>query len=116
MGDDTSIDGGRDVDAGKPPRGDAAPGPDAAPAPDSSPRGGDWYGCFAVDDGAQTCRELCAGEDRTCTDDCNGEVWWAYSLWGPCDHSQPTRFGGSSCDETAFIGTGDTIYVQCCCR
>jgi hypothetical protein len=75
-----------------------------------------YYGCFAVADNTYTCNEMCASESRTCTTACGGKVWYAYSLAGPCAASQPTSFSGASCTQKAAIGTGDTIYVQCCCQ
>jgi hypothetical protein len=85
--------------------------------PDAPPAGPPaYYGCFAVDDGAYNCTEICASESRTCSTGCNGNVWYAYSLAGPCAASQPTSFSGNSCSQKAVIGTADTIYVQCCCQ
>ena len=88
-----------------------------APSLDAPPAGTPgYYGCFAVGDGAYNCNEMCASESRTCSTSCNANVWYAYSLAGPCAASQPTSFSGSSCTQKAVIGTGDTIYVQCCCQ
>jgi hypothetical protein len=106
----TRLDGG--VDAAADAAIVAGDGPTGQDAAVGTP---EWYGCFAVADGATTCTELCRSEGRTCGT-CNGEVWYAYSLAGPCAASQPTRFGGTSCSDHATIGTGDTIYVQCCCQ
>jgi hypothetical protein len=75
-----------------------------------------YYGCFAVADDTYNCTEMCASEQKTCSTGCGTKVWYAYSLAGPCAASQPTNYSGNSCTQKAAIGTGDTIYVQCCCQ
>jgi hypothetical protein len=87
-----------------------APNPDAPLGPPG------YYGCYAVADNTYTCNEMCASESHTCSTACGAKVWYAYSLAGPCAASQPTSFTGTSCTQKAAIGTGDTIYVQCCCQ
>jgi hypothetical protein len=85
--------------------------------PDAPPAGPpEYYGCFAVGDNVYTCNEICASESKTCSTGCGTKVWYAYSLAGPCAASQPTSFSGASCTQKTAIGTGDTIYVQCCCQ
>lgn len=85
--------------------------------PDAPPAGPpEYYGCFAIGDNVYTCNEICASESKTCSTGCGTKVWYAYSLAGPCAASQPTNYSGSSCSQKAVIGTGDTIYVQCCCQ
>src|SRR5688500_17232465 len=78
----------RAADAPDKPMGDA-PTVDARviDAPPAGPPG--YYGCFAVGDGAYNCNEMCASESKTCSTGCNGNVWYAYSLVGPCSASQP---------------------------
>ena len=101
---------------------DASPKPTDAPnidAPniDAPPAGpSEYYGCFAIADNMYTCNEICASESKTCSTGCGAKVWYAYSLAGPCAASQPTSFTGTSCSQKTVIGTGDTIYVQCCCQ
>lgn len=75
-----------------------------------------YYGCFAVADNTYTCTQICASQSKTCSTACSGNVWYAYSLAGPCANSQPTNYSGGSCSQKTVIGTGDTIYVQCCCQ
>lgn len=97
---------------------DAPPGTVDAPI-DGPPLGPpEFYGCFAVADNTTTCTQLCASESppKTCSTGCGTKVWFAYSLAGPCAASQPTSFTGTTCAEKTNIGTGDTIYVQCCCQ
>jgi len=85
--------------------------------PDAPPTGNpEYYGCFAVADGAYNCTEICASQSLTCSTGCGTKVWYAYSLAGPCAASQPTNYSGNACSQKAVIGTGDTIYVQCCCQ
>jgi hypothetical protein len=103
---------------------DDAPKPIDAPAivvdakPDAPPLGPpEYYGCFAVADNTYNCTEICASEAKTCSTGCtSGKVYYAYSLAGPCAASQPTSFTSTSCTQKAVLGTGDTIYVQCCCQ
>jgi hypothetical protein len=76
----------------------------------------EYYGCYAVNDEQYTCNEICASDSKTCSTGCGQKVWYAYSLAGPCAASQPTSFSGTACTQKAAIGTGDTIYVQCCCQ
>ena len=90
-----------------------------APMIDGPPLGPpEFYGCFAVADNTMTCAQLCATESppKTCSTGCGAKVWFAYSLAGPCAASQPTSFTGTTCAQKTVIGTGDTIYVQCCCQ
>ncbi len=75
-----------------------------------------YYGCFTVADDSTTCSALCASEGHVCSTACNGDVWYAYSLSGPCTQGGTTKYSGTACNEAAVIGTGHTIYVQCCCR
>jgi len=97
--------------------GDAAASDAARDASLDAPLGTpDYYGCYTVNDNSSTCNALCATEGHTCSTACSGPVWYAYSLVGPCSASQPTSYSGTSCSENAVIGTGHTIYVQCCCR
>jgi hypothetical protein len=88
-----------------------------APMIDGPPAGPpEYYGCFSVADGMYNCNEICASQSKTCSTGCGGQVWYAYSLAGPCAASQPTSFSGNACTQKTVIGTGDTIYVQCCCQ
>jgi hypothetical protein len=104
-------------DAGDDASMDASPGdaPVDAPPIDAPAGTPEYYGCFAIADDTYNCNEVCASEQKTCTTGC-GTVWYAYSLAGPCAASQPTSYSGNSCTQRAAIGTGDTIYVQCCCQ
>ncbi|MFN0252312.1 MAG: hypothetical protein ACKV2T_35885 [Kofleriaceae bacterium] len=83
---------------------------------DAPPGMPNYYGCFAVADDTYTCTQICASESKTCSTACGATVWYAYSLAGPCAASQPTSYSGNGCSQKAAIGTGDTIYVQCCCQ
>jgi hypothetical protein len=76
----------------------------------------EYIGCFSVPDDTYTCTQICATEQKACSTGCSAQVWYAYSLAGPCANSQPTNYSGNSCTQRAAIGTGDTIYVQCCCQ
>ena len=100
---------------------DANPKIDAPPmidaAIDAPPGPSEFYGCYSVPDNTYTCTQICASDSKTCSTGCNtGKVWYAYSLAGPCAASQPTQYTGTTCSQKAVIGTGDTIYVQCCCQ
>jgi hypothetical protein len=98
---------------------DAPPGAIDAPMIDAPPLGPpEYYGCYAVADNTYTCAQICASESppKTCSTGCGTKVWYAYSLAGPCAASQPTSFSGTTCAQKTVIGTGDTIYVQCCCQ
>jgi len=85
---------------------------------DAPPGPSNYYGCFTVADNTYNCVEMCASLNpaKSCSTGCQGNVWYAYSLAGPCSASQPTNFSGNSCTQKAVIGTGDNIYVQCCCN
>ena len=93
---------------------DTAPPVDAKPDAPLGPA--EYYGCYAVADNTYTCAEICASDSHVCSTGCGTKVWYAYSLAGPCAASQPTSFSGTSCTQKTVIGTGDTIYVQCCCQ
>jgi hypothetical protein len=86
-----------------------------APTIDAPAGTPEYYGCYTVNDNTYSCNEMCATEQKTCSTGC-GTVWYAYSLAGPCGASQPTSYSGNSCTQKAVIGTGHTIYAQCCCQ